>query len=63
VDTDVNADWLRTDPEAWARSAAYSTFNRVGEPADIADVVSFVASPDARWVSGQDIDATGGSRL
>lgn len=63
VDTDVNAAWLRDNPAAWAEAAAYSAFNRVGEPGDIADVVAFVASPDARWISGQDIDATGGSRL
>jgi 3-oxoacyl-[acyl-carrier protein] reductase len=63
VDTDVNAAWLRDNPAAWAGAAAYSAFNRVGEPGDIADVVAFVASPDARWISGQDIDATGGSRL
>lgn len=33
---------------------------RLGQPADIADVVAFVASPDARWVTGQVIRATGG---
>jgi len=63
VDTDANAGWLRGDPDAWAWAAAYSTFNRVAEPADIADVVAFIASSDARWISGQNIDATGGSHL
>lgn len=63
VDTDVNAGWLRDNADAWAHAAAYSTFNRVGQPDDIADVVAFVASADARWVSGQNIDATGGSHL
>ncbi|MGH3985222.1 MAG: SDR family oxidoreductase [Pseudonocardiaceae bacterium] len=63
VDTDVNAGWLRSSPEAAAQAAAYSVFNRVGQPADIADVVAFVASDDARWVTGQYIDATGGSLL
>ena len=33
---------------------------RLGEPADIADVVGFLAGPDARWVTGQNILATGG---
>jgi 3-oxoacyl-[acyl-carrier protein] reductase len=63
VDTDVNASWMRTDPVAKAEAAAYSVFGRVGEPGDIADVVAFVASPDARWVTGRTIDATGGTRL
>jgi 3-oxoacyl-[acyl-carrier protein] reductase len=35
----------------------------VGQPADIADVVAFVASDDARWITGQCIDVTGGSLL
>ncbi|MFF9015781.1 SDR family oxidoreductase [Streptomyces sp. NPDC014870] len=61
VDTDINAAWLRGDDEAWARSAALSTLGRVGEPSDIADVVAFLASHDGRWVTGQWIDATGGS--
>ncbi|TGB08919.1 SDR family oxidoreductase [Streptomyces sp. MZ04] len=43
--------------------AGYSTFGRIGQPADVADVVAFVASDDARWVTGQYIDATGGSAL
>jgi 3-oxoacyl-[acyl-carrier protein] reductase len=63
VDTDMNADWLRNDEEAWARSAAVSALGRVGEPRDIADVVAFLASDDARWVTGQVIDATGGSLI
>ncbi len=46
-----------------AQIAGYSVFDRVGQPADIADVVAFVASDDARWVTGQCIDATGGSLL
>jgi NAD(P)-dependent dehydrogenase (short-subunit alcohol dehydrogenase family) len=33
---------------------------RIGTPSDIADVVAFLASPDAGWVTGQVIDAAGG---
>ncbi|MEU6983312.1 SDR family oxidoreductase [Streptomyces sp. NPDC046324] len=61
VDTDVNADWLRGNEEAWAGAAALSALGKVGTPADIADVVAFLASHDGRWVTGQWIDATGGS--
>ncbi|MFI5802315.1 SDR family oxidoreductase [Streptomyces sp. NPDC051561] len=61
VDTDVNASWLRASDEAWAGAAALSALGRVGTPQDIADVVAFVASDDARWVTGHWIDATGGS--
>jgi 3-oxoacyl-[acyl-carrier protein] reductase len=33
---------------------------RLGEPADIADVVAFLASQDARWITGQVIGVNGG---
>ena len=36
---------------------------RIGQPADIADVVSFVASDDARWITGQSIEVSGGQSL
>ncbi|MFD9758145.1 SDR family oxidoreductase [[Kitasatospora] papulosa] len=37
-----------------------TALNRLGGPDDIADVVAFLASPSARWVTGQIIDASGG---
>jgi NAD(P)-dependent dehydrogenase (short-subunit alcohol dehydrogenase family) len=63
IDTDMNAGWLHASQEAEDQGAAMSAFNRVGQPADVADVVAFVASDDARWVTGQYLDATGGSLL
>jgi NAD(P)-dependent dehydrogenase (short-subunit alcohol dehydrogenase family) len=36
---------------------------RIGQADDIGDVVGFVVSPDARWVTGQVIEASGGSVL
>ncbi|MFC8764956.1 SDR family oxidoreductase [Streptomyces sp. NPDC057193] len=63
VDTDINADWLRGDDKAWAGAAALSALGGVGSPAEIADVVAFLASDDARWVTGHWIDATGGSMV
>ena len=60
--TDMNKDWLAI-PEAHAQAAAMSAFGRVGITEDVADVVVFVASEEARWITGQFIDANGGSRL
>ena len=60
IDTDMNAGWLRSSDEARAQTAALSPFNRLGEPDDVAAVVAFAASEDARWVTGQILDATGG---
>jgi len=63
VDTDMNAAWLRTSEEAKAQAASVSAFNRLGEPRDIAEVVAFIASDDARFITGHYLDATGGSLL
>lgn len=62
IETDMNAAWL-TEPEARAGAQALSVFSRLGEPADVADIVAFLASDAARWTTGQMIDATGGSRI
>lgn len=40
--------------------AAESPFNRLGEPADIADVVAFLVGEDGRWMTGQNLRASGG---
>ena len=39
---------------------ARTPLGRLGAPADIADAVAFLASPDARWVTGQVIETAGG---
>ncbi|MEU9190872.1 SDR family oxidoreductase [Streptomyces sp. NPDC048484] len=61
IETDHTSDWLRSSDEAWARAAAISALGRVGTPADVADVVAFLASDEGRWVTGHWMDATGGS--
>lgn len=43
------------------RARALSPFNRVGAPEDIADIVAFLVSDQARWITGQDIVAAGGA--
>jgi 3-oxoacyl-[acyl-carrier protein] reductase len=58
VETDLLIDAM--GPEAVARMAAQSPFNRIGQPADIADVVAFLCSEDARWLTAQNILANGG---
>jgi 3-oxoacyl-[acyl-carrier protein] reductase len=41
------------------RLASLSAFNRIGEPEDIANVVAFLASDAAQWISGQNIGING----
>lgn len=42
------------------RIASSAPFGRLGEPEDIARVVSFLAGPDGGWVNGQVLRANGG---
>lgn len=46
-------------PEQIDFFAKQSAFGRLGHPADIADVVAFLASDESRWISGQNIRANG----
>jgi 3-oxoacyl-[acyl-carrier protein] reductase len=41
-------------------AAGMSPFTRIGEPAEVASVAAFLASDDARWVTGQNVGAGGG---
>lgn len=63
ADTDMNAGWLRGNAEARVSASGYSAFQRIADVTDIADIVAFLASNDARWITGQLIDGGGGSGL
>lgn len=47
-------------PGAEAFFSSLSALGRLGRAADIADVVAFLASDDARWVTGAVLDVSGG---
>ncbi|MCF2501348.1 SDR family oxidoreductase [Dyadobacter chenhuakuii] len=40
--------------------SSLSAFNRIGEPDDIAKIVVFLASDEAKWINAQNIGANGG---
>jgi 3-oxoacyl-[acyl-carrier protein] reductase len=46
--------------EAVDQLAKMAPLERLGQPSDIADVVSFLAGPDAAWVNGQVLRVNGG---
>ncbi|MEX3785077.1 glucose 1-dehydrogenase [Paraburkholderia sp. BR14374] len=46
--------------ETWAIST--TPLGRIGQPDDIADVVTFLASDDSRWMTGESLIASGGAR-
>ena len=51
---------IGSDFEKWA--VGQTPLGRVGQPDDIADVVVFLASNEARWLTGEVIIASGGMR-
>ncbi len=58
--TDTDLFHATNPPEAVARIAGLTALRRLGRPEDVADVVAVLAGPDARWLTGQNIRATGG---
>ncbi|MFI1918725.1 3-oxoacyl-ACP reductase FabG [Nocardia sp. NPDC020380] len=62
--TDATAARVGVSPEDFRKAAADITpLRRVGEPADIANVVSFLVSENASFVTGQTIYVDGGRKL
>lgn len=47
-------------PEQIEGIARMNPFERLGEPVDIANVISFLAGPDGGWVNGQILRVNGG---
>jgi 3-oxoacyl-[acyl-carrier protein] reductase len=61
IDTDMSSF---TKTEAGREAAlAMQALKRIGKPEDIADVVAFLASDGARWITGASIPVDGGSKL
>lgn len=50
-------------PEAAAKVSEGTPLGRVGEPEDVADVIVFLASEQARWLTGQLLYVGGGWRM
>jgi 3-oxoacyl-[acyl-carrier protein] reductase len=61
IDTDMS-NFTKTEA---GRDAALGmqALKRIGKPEDVADVVAFLASDAARWITGASIPVDGGSKL
>jgi 3-oxoacyl-[acyl-carrier protein] reductase len=58
--TETDAVKANVPEEVKSALIGRTPLGRAGVPADIADVVAFLASPDARWITGQVVLASGG---
>lgn len=56
----IQTGWIPVELEP---EVAANPMGRVGLPEDVADVVVFLASEQARWVTGQRMFVGGGNRM
>jgi NAD(P)-dependent dehydrogenase (short-subunit alcohol dehydrogenase family) len=61
IDTDMS-NFTKTEAGREV-TLGMQALKRIGKPEDIADVVAFVASDKARWITGASIPVDGGSKL
>src|ERR1700719_2091339 len=61
IDTDMS-NFAKTEAGREV-TLGMQALKRIGKPEDVADVVAFIASDAARWITGASISVDGGSKL
>ena len=61
IDTDMS-NFTKTEAGREV-TLAMRALKRIGKPEDVADVVAFLASDKARWITGASVPVDGGSKL
>lgn len=61
--TDMNSIKSGKTKEEEYQEEQATALRRIGDPEDIADATAFLATDDARWVTGTWLDVSGGIRL
>jgi len=60
IETPLTKAYMDKYPERVAATIAHTPLGRIGTPEDVADVVAFLASDGARFITGQTIYVDGG---
>lgn len=63
IETDFGGGMVRDNEQVNAHIASQTALGRVGLPDDIGGVVAFLCTDDARWITAQRIEASGGMFL
>lgn len=63
IETDFGGGMVRDNEQVNAHIASQTALGRVGLPDDIGGVVAFLCTEDARWITAQRIEASGGMFL
>ena len=63
IATDFAGGFLKENEQYKANIAAITALGRMGEPNDIGGVVAFLCTDDARWITAQRIEVSGGTNL
>jgi NAD(P)-dependent dehydrogenase (short-subunit alcohol dehydrogenase family) len=61
--TRIADDAFEKYPEVIPPIVARTALGRLGEPDDVASVIAFLLSDQARWITAQDVEASGGYNL
>jgi NAD(P)-dependent dehydrogenase (short-subunit alcohol dehydrogenase family) len=61
--TRIGGDAFEKYPDIIPAIAAKTALGRLGEPEDIGRVIAFLISPEAGWITGQDLQVAGGYAL
>jgi NAD(P)-dependent dehydrogenase (short-subunit alcohol dehydrogenase family) len=63
IETDFGGGVVRDNPDLNNHIASITALGRVGLSDDVGSVVAFLCSDDAKWVTGQRIEVSGGTLL
>lgn len=61
--TRIANDAFEMHPEVIPPIAARTALGRVGEPGDLGEVIAFLLSNEARWITAENIEVSGGFNL
>ncbi|HST38969.1 MAG TPA: SDR family oxidoreductase [Conexibacter sp.] len=63
VATDFGDGFIRNDAELQKTIVAMTALGRVGEPDDVGGAIAALVTSGSRWITGQRIEVSGGTRL